>query len=65
MEVWVPSTAGLDDEEKRKFSALPGLELRPLGRPALGHSVSRLHYPRLNGLKNILKVFKKEILGRD
>jgi hypothetical protein len=26
--------AGLDDVEKRKFSTLPGLELRPLGRPA-------------------------------
>jgi hypothetical protein len=24
---------GLDDLEKRKFLALPGLELRPLGRP--------------------------------
>jgi hypothetical protein len=26
--------AGLDDLEKRKFLTLPGLELRPLGRPA-------------------------------
>jgi hypothetical protein len=25
--------AGLDDLEKRKFLTLPGLELRPLGRP--------------------------------
>jgi hypothetical protein len=25
---------GLDDVEKRKFFTLPGLELRPLGRPA-------------------------------
>jgi hypothetical protein len=25
---------GLDDVEKRKFLNLPGLELRPLGRPA-------------------------------
>jgi hypothetical protein len=25
---------GLDDTEKRKFLPLPGLELRPLGRPA-------------------------------
>jgi hypothetical protein len=25
---------GLDDVEKRKFLTLPGLELRPLGRPA-------------------------------
>jgi hypothetical protein len=29
--------AGLDDVEKRKFLILPGLELRPLGRPALLH----------------------------
>jgi hypothetical protein len=26
--------AGLDDLENRKFLTIPGLELRPLGRPA-------------------------------
>jgi hypothetical protein len=31
---WVDLRAGLDDLEKRKFLSLPGLELRPLGRPA-------------------------------
>jgi hypothetical protein len=31
---WVGPTAGLDNVEKRKFLTLPGLELRPLGRPA-------------------------------
>jgi hypothetical protein len=31
---WVDFRAGLDDLEKRKFLTLPGLELRPLGRPA-------------------------------
>jgi hypothetical protein len=31
---WVDLRAGLDDLEKRKFLALPGLELRRLGRPA-------------------------------
>jgi hypothetical protein len=31
---WVDPRAGLDDLEKRKFMILPGLELRPLGRPA-------------------------------
>jgi hypothetical protein len=31
---WVGPRAGLDDSEKRKFLTLPGLELRPLGRPA-------------------------------
>jgi hypothetical protein len=32
---WVDLRAGLDDLEKRKFLTLPGLELRPLGRPPL------------------------------
>jgi hypothetical protein len=27
---------------------LPGLELRPLGRPALSQSLYRLHYPSSN-----------------
>jgi hypothetical protein len=31
---WVDLRAGLDDLEKRKFLTLPGLKLRPLGRPA-------------------------------
>jgi hypothetical protein len=31
---WVDLRASLDDLEKRKFLTLPGLELRPLGRPA-------------------------------
>jgi hypothetical protein len=31
---WVGPRAGLDDLKKRKFLTLPGLELRPLGRPA-------------------------------
>jgi hypothetical protein len=30
---WVDSRAGLDDMEKIKFLTLPGLKLRPLGRP--------------------------------
>jgi hypothetical protein len=33
------SRAGLDDVEKRKFLILPGLELRPLGRPARSQSL--------------------------
>jgi hypothetical protein len=37
--------AGLDDVEKRKFLYLPGLELRPLGRPLRSQSLYRLHYP--------------------
>jgi hypothetical protein len=35
---------GLDDEEKRKFSPITGLELRPLGRPASSQSLYRLRY---------------------
>jgi hypothetical protein len=37
--------AGLDDVEKSKFLTLPGLELRPLGRPARSQSLYRLRYP--------------------
>jgi hypothetical protein len=34
IEGWVDPRAGVDDLEKRKFLTLPGLELRPLSRPA-------------------------------
>jgi hypothetical protein len=37
--------AGLDDLEKRKLLALPGLELRPLDRSACSQSLYRLRYP--------------------
>jgi hypothetical protein len=44
---WIEGWAGLrpspDDVEKRKFLTLPGLGLRPLGRPAHSQSLSRLH----------------------
>jgi hypothetical protein len=37
---------------REKFFILPGLELRPLGRPARSHSLYRLYYPTFgNGLK--------------
>jgi hypothetical protein len=39
---WVDPRAGLDDVEKRKFLTLPGLDLRPLGRPARSQSLYRL-----------------------
>jgi hypothetical protein len=42
---WVNPRTGLDDVEDRKFLTLPGLELRPLGRPARGQSLYRLRYP--------------------
>jgi hypothetical protein len=35
----------LDDVEKRKFFTLPGLKLRPLGRPARSQSLYRIRYP--------------------
>jgi hypothetical protein len=37
--------AGLGYVEKRKFLTLPGLELRPLRRPARSQSLYRLSYP--------------------
>jgi hypothetical protein len=36
---------GLDDLEKGIFLTLPGLELRPLGRPSRSRSLYRLSYP--------------------
>jgi hypothetical protein len=42
---WVDPQAGLDDAKKRKFLTLPGLELRPLGRPARSQPLSRMRYP--------------------
>jgi hypothetical protein len=38
---WVGPRSGLDDMEKRKFLTLPGLELQPLGRPALSRIILR------------------------
>jgi hypothetical protein len=35
---WVDLTAGLDDLEKRELLILPGLELRPLDRPAIRYT---------------------------
>jgi hypothetical protein len=39
---WLDPKADLDDMEKRKFLTLPGLELRPPGRPARSQSPYRL-----------------------
>jgi hypothetical protein len=47
---WVDPGVGLDDVKKRKFLTLPGLELRPLGRPTRGQSLYRLRYPGFLGL---------------
>jgi hypothetical protein len=46
---WVGPRAGLDDVEKRKFLILPGLELRPVGRPARSQSLYQLRYPTSSG----------------
>jgi hypothetical protein len=70
----VDPRAGLDDVEKRKFLILQGLELRPLGRPALSQSLYRLRYPKTNlvNFQNLLQeknhrliwVFKYTVLFR-
>jgi hypothetical protein len=39
---WMDSRTGLHDMEKLQFLMLPGLELRPLGRPARSLSLYRL-----------------------
>jgi hypothetical protein len=39
---WEDPRTGLDDVEKKKFLALPGLDLRPLGHPARSQSLYRL-----------------------
>jgi hypothetical protein len=40
----VDPRAGLDDLEKAEFLTLPGLEIRPLSRPARSQSLYRLRY---------------------
>jgi hypothetical protein len=64
----VDPRADLDDEGK-KFLTLPGLEPRPLGRPARSQSLYRLRYPTLPRLPTVyrrpitkLKCFLKELL---
>jgi hypothetical protein len=42
---WVDLRDDLDDLETRKFLAIPGLELQPLGHPARSQSLYRLCYP--------------------
>jgi hypothetical protein len=41
---WADPRAGLDNMEKRKFLALPRLELRPLSLPACSQSLYLLRY---------------------
>jgi hypothetical protein len=42
---WVGPSADMEDVEKRKFLTLPGLDLRPLPRPARIQSLYRPRYP--------------------
>jgi hypothetical protein len=42
---WVDPRVGLEDMKTSKFLTLPGLELRPLGRPARCQSLYPLSYP--------------------
>jgi hypothetical protein len=48
---WVDPRAGLDTVDKRKLLTLPGLELRPLSRPASSQSLYRLRHPGSLNLK--------------
>jgi hypothetical protein len=60
----VDPRAGLDDMEKRKFLILPGLELRPLGRPARSQSLYRLRYTgscSYNGVLLLMWVVRQDI----
>jgi hypothetical protein len=64
---WVDPRAGLDDVEKRILLTVPGLELRPLGRPARSQSQYRLRYPTRNGCETLNYKFdticKKAVIG--
>jgi hypothetical protein len=42
---WVNPRTGLDDVDMRNFLIIPGLEIRPLGRPDRSQSLCRLRYP--------------------
>jgi hypothetical protein len=51
---WVGFRDGLDDVEKRRFLTLPGIKLRPLGRPARIQSLYTLYIvliPPINALR--------------
>jgi hypothetical protein len=41
---------GLDDVEKRRFLTVPGLELRPLGRPAVASRYTDYAIPAPGGV---------------
>jgi hypothetical protein len=51
----VDPRTGLDHTEKWKFLTIPGVELRPFGRPARIQSLYRLRYP--GSLKNMVHLY--------
>jgi hypothetical protein len=55
---------GLDNVEKRKFLTLPGLELRPLSRPARSQSLYRLRYPGSSHSGYLAKIFYSVLFTR-
>jgi hypothetical protein len=56
----VDPIAGVNDVETRKFFALPGLEIRPLGRAARSQSLYGLRYP---GSSDLLVQFQFHALS--
>jgi hypothetical protein len=50
---WVNPRAGVDDVGKSKFLTPPGLEIRPVGRPASSQSLYRLRYPGSSQYDNV------------
>jgi hypothetical protein len=61
---WVGPRTGLNDMEKRKFLPLPGLELRPIGRPAHSQSLYRLSCPGLLHFNNRRVIARRPGLPR-
>jgi hypothetical protein len=63
---WAPG-AGLDDVNRRKILPLPGLELRPLGRPARCYTdcakLTRVSKP--DETTEVLKEMKNSLLEYD
>jgi hypothetical protein len=57
----VDSRAGLDDVEKRKFLTLPGIEIRPLGRPGRSQSLYQLRYPGSSSEWYCLEIHVQEV----
>jgi hypothetical protein len=58
---WADPRAGPNDMEKRKFLALPGLELRSLGRPVHNQSLYRLRYPGSSVIHKLLNNLRRKL----